>query len=276
MFGYVVTNSKILSEEDNKIYRAYYCGLCHALKEKYGQISRLTLNYDLTFLAIFLDAVYSLPKKEEYLGCTLHPFSKHLCYNNEIFSYCADMNIALIYYKLLDDWYDDKNIIALFSSEFFKKKIEEIKKKYPRQCSAIEENLKKLMKAEKENILIPDIPASHFGNLMGELFCLYEDKNSKLLKSFGFELGEFIYIIDAVCDIKKDIKQKKYNPLITTPRKDFEKILTLFLAECTDVYNKIEIKNNKAIIDNILYSGIWTKYELKKQRKEKKKERKND
>ncbi len=259
-----------MSEEDNKIYRAHYCGLCHALREKYGQISRLTLNYDLTFLSIFLNAVYDIPVEESVLGCMLHPFNKHTCYKNEIFSYCADMNIALTYYKLCDDWHDDKNITALFASNFFKKQIERIKKTYPRQCNAIEENLKKLMDAEKENILVPDIPAKYFGNLMGELFCLYEDKNYTLLKNFGFELGEFIYILDACNDIKKDIKHKKYNPLITTPRKDYKKILTLLLGECTDVYNKIEIKRNKTIIDNILYSGIWTKYELrnKKDKKE--------
>ncbi len=275
MFGYVVTNNKIMSEEENKIYRAYYCGLCHSLKENHGQISRLTLNYDLTFLALFLNAVYNIPLKEDNLGCTLHPFRKHLCYQNEIFSYCADMNIALTYYKLRDDWTDDKNIAALFASEFFKNKIKKIKEAYPRQCEKMEENLKKLMEAEKKNILIPDIPAGYFGNLMGELFCYKNDENAPLLRSFGFELGEFIYIADACNDIKKDIKHKHYNPMITTKRQDFKKILTLLLGECTDVYNKIDIKKNKTIIDNILYSGIWTKYELSNNRKKRRKQ-KND
>ncbi len=269
MFGYVVTNDKLLNEEEKKIYRAHYCGLCNKLKEKYGQLSRLTLNYDLTFLALFLNSVYDVGQNEEHKGCCLHPFSKHCCYNNEIFSYCADMNIALTYYKLKDDWIDDKNVFALFSSFFFKNKVGKIKKTYPRQCSAIEENLKKLLEAERKNILIPDIPAGFFGNIMSELFCLYEDENVPLLKSFGFELGEFIYIADACNDIKKDIKHKKYNPLITTPTKNFRNILTMLLGECTDVYKKIDIKKNKAIIDNILYSGIWTKYELNNKRRRK-------
>ncbi len=275
MFGYVTANNKILSEADKETYRAYYCGLCHALKKGSGQLSRLTLNYDLTFLAIFLNSVYDLPTDEHISGCILHPLNKHRFYSNEIFGYCADMNIALTYYKLKDDWNDDKNIISLMSSEFFKKKVLEIKEKYPRQCSAMEENLKKLAEAEKNNILIPDIPASYFGNLMGELFVYRDDDKKELLKSFGYELGEFIYISDACNDIKKDIKNKHYNPLITTDSKNFRNILTLLLGECTDVYTKMDIKNNKSIIDNILYSGIWTKYELKDKRR-KKKEIKND
>ena len=269
MFGYVTLNNKISNKEDKDIYQSYYCGLCHALKKNAGQLSRLTLNYDLTFLALFLNGVYDSNPEKKAAVCPVHPFKKYNYFENDIISYCADMNIMLVFYKMKDDWNDDKNIGAYISSKVFEKKLSEIKKKYPRQSEMTEKCLKKLSETEKKNILVPDIPASIFGDLMSELFVYKDDEKSELLRNFGFALGKFIYIIDACCDLKKDIKKKSYNPLIMTDRKNFRDILTLLLSDCTGIYQKLNINKNKSIIDNILYSGIWTKYELNKKRKEK-------
>ena len=37
MFGYVIANREIMTEEQIERYRAYYCGLCQELKEAYGE-----------------------------------------------------------------------------------------------------------------------------------------------------------------------------------------------------------------------------------------------
>ena len=58
MFGYVMANQDGLSAEAKERYHAAYCGLCHALGKRHGQKSRLTLTYDLAFLAVFLSALY--------------------------------------------------------------------------------------------------------------------------------------------------------------------------------------------------------------------------
>ena len=46
MFGYVTANEPELKVKDFQRYKAYYCGLCHILKEKYGHVGQLTLTYD--------------------------------------------------------------------------------------------------------------------------------------------------------------------------------------------------------------------------------------
>jgi len=58
MFGYVVANMEKLTDEEKQRYRAFYCGLCKTLGNRHGKISRITLNYDMAFLIIFLSALY--------------------------------------------------------------------------------------------------------------------------------------------------------------------------------------------------------------------------
>ena len=54
MLGYVNVAKKALSEEDYNVYKAYYCGVCKSIGERYGQIPRMALSYDAVFLAMVL------------------------------------------------------------------------------------------------------------------------------------------------------------------------------------------------------------------------------
>lgn len=56
MFGYVRPALDRLSQEQKDAYQSAYCGLCHALGRRHGWLTRLTLQYDFTFLAILLAA----------------------------------------------------------------------------------------------------------------------------------------------------------------------------------------------------------------------------
>ena len=50
MFGYVTTDNPNLYIKDLGLYKALYCGLCKSIGATCGQMARLTLTYDLTFL----------------------------------------------------------------------------------------------------------------------------------------------------------------------------------------------------------------------------------
>ncbi|MDU4739726.1 DUF5685 family protein, partial [Clostridium sp.] len=57
MFGYVTPLKAELKVKDFTKFRSYYCGLCFQLKNSAGNIPRMVLNYDMTFLAILLDSL---------------------------------------------------------------------------------------------------------------------------------------------------------------------------------------------------------------------------
>ena len=276
MFGYVIANKEALSEPQLMRYRAFYCGVCHALRSRFGEASRLTLTYDTAFLAMLLSSLYEPGTKESRSRCLPHPKTPQLWFENEFIAYAAEMNIALSYHNLLDDWQDDKNPFAKAGSSLLKKQYAAIAGRYPRQCSAIEAGLCALSKAEALSPVPADEAANAFGSLMGELFVYREDRWAETLITLGSALGRFIYMLDAYTDLDADRKKGRANPLIPYAEKaDFEQkltdILTLHLGECALAFEKLPLVEDADILRNILYSGVWTRYHLHRQRKEQRK-----
>ena len=214
MFGYVIANDNLLSDEERDTYKSYYCGLCRALSESFGARGRMTLTYDMTFLVLVLSSLYEPQEREGSERCIPHPLKKHPYKVSEISKYGAEMNLALAYLKLMDDWHDDKNIFRLFQAKLLKKHYNGVKEKYPRQCGVMEECIKELTEFENSGEPTPDIGANIFGRLMAEVFVYKEDRWANTLRNMGYSLGSFIYILDAVVDLDKDIKKHRFNPLI--------------------------------------------------------------
>ena len=123
MFGYVVINKKELKFREYDEYRGFYCGLCKSLSERYGISGQITLNYDMTFLAMLLTALYEEDIKAINERCIIHPFKKQLKYQNKYIDYAADMTIILSYFKCKDDVDDEGKISARAEKAFLEKKM---------------------------------------------------------------------------------------------------------------------------------------------------------
>ena len=174
------------------------------------------------------------------------------------------------YYNFLDDWEDDGKYTAKLLAGQFGKHLPEIAQRYPRQCRAIEDCIRQLSWLEKDGCGNPDEPASCFGILMGELLTYEEDLWAPTLRQMGFYLGRFIYLLDAALDYEKDEKKAKYNPYLAMgtgkdwPR--WEEYLLLTMGRCTDFFEKLPLVQDKPLLDNILYSGVWTNVRRKGQK----------
>jgi hypothetical protein len=281
MFGYVNIYKPELKMKDFYKYKAYYCGLCKKLKEKYGPLGQMTLTYDMTFLIILLTSLYESNTTKEQHRCMVHPVKKHDMLMNEITEYAVDMNIALTYHHFLDDWQDDKSVAGLTGAKILKKDYKKIYNKYPRQCQEIEAGLQRLQACEhkrEENI---DIVSRCFGEIMAELFLYQEDMWKENIRKLGFFLGKYIYIMDAYDDLEKDIKNNSYNPLKSLYEKDSyeeecKNILSMMMAECTSEFEKLPCVTDIDILRNILYEGVWTKYDSIQKERETKEGIKND
>ena len=260
MFGYVAANAKALEPDELKIYKGLYCGLCKVLKERHGNISRATLTYDMTFLILVLSSLYNPEDRVVEERCLMHPKEKHTAITNIFTDYAADMNIALVYNKLLDDWHDDKNIAAKTGAKFFKKKYLKIWDKYPRQCNVMEKCLNELAEVEAHGILNPDIPANIFGRLLEEIFIFTEDEYTPTLRAAAQGLGRFIYIMDAWDDLSDDIKKERYNPLTSINTDNIHSILMMLIADSSEAFLSLPFAKNVEIIKNVLYHGVWMRY----------------
>ncbi|MBQ4254013.1 MAG: hypothetical protein II712_04210 [Erysipelotrichaceae bacterium] len=256
MFGYLVCNEARLSDEQKQQYKKYYCGLCQQLKDDYA--SRKTLTYDLNFVHILLSSLDGCDETAGEFRCPLHPFRKQPYIHNRWTHYCAAMNNLLFYYKMLDDASDDHSARAARIAEKMKPQIEAIAREYPKQYEMTVKVLNDITEMEKHNVLNPDLLANAFGRLMGTLFL--ENREDSILFDFGYHLGRFIYLLDAVIDLKSDIRKQRYNPLIRVNSADFEEMLMMVMQQCAEEYERLPLHANKDILDNIIYSGIWAGY----------------
>lgn len=269
MFGYISVNMEEMKIRDYRRYHAFYCGICQDLKEYHGQTSRLSLTYDMTFLAVLLTGLYEDPVREEKYFCAPHPLRKHECYRNRMTAYAADMNVLITYFNLLDDWKDEKKTVSLLVAGTMKKDVRTLAGKYPRQAKAIRTYLKKLNLCEAERSNDLDRASGDTGRLFSELFVREEDMWSDSLRKIGFYLGKYIYLMDAYEDLKKDEKTGNYNPWTEMAKEaDYEQraeqILMYQVAACTHEFEKLPILEYVEILRNILYSGIWMKYDRMK------------
>ena len=268
MFGYVMANVKELTEQEKKRYNAVYCGICRQIRDRSSQMSRLGLSYDMAFLALLLMSLYEPEETGGDRACLLHPLKPRAWVDNEYVRYAADMNVALAYYNCTDDWQDERKLSAKVMAGVFGKSFEAISREYPRQCEAISRCITHLNQLEKENCGNADETANCFGVLMGELLVYREDLWAATLRKMGMALGRFIYLADAAVDYRRDRRKKKYNPFLAMetgedwPR--WENYLILAMGRCTEEFEKLPLVQDKGILDNILYSGIWCSFRGKK------------
>jgi hypothetical protein len=263
MFGYIAADIKALSKEESYRYSKFYCGLCHELKIRYGNIGRATLTYDMTFLSMLLSALYELDESCGSGRCIRHPIKQRSYVTTEATSYAAQMNVLLTYYQCMDDLADDHNLLAGKMGGRLEKYLPDIENANPRQYEVIANSLKRLEEMEKTGETNPDAPANCFGELMSSLFLWRKDEYTDTLRRMGAALGRFIYLLDAVNDFKADVKKERYNPLVAQSNTDFTPMLTLMIAECTAEFEKLPISRDRHILQNHLYSGAWQKYRVR-------------
>lgn len=268
MFGYLVADTATLTEEQIKRYKACYCGLCRSLEKRHGQFSRLTLNYDVTFLVLLLSSLYEPGETVGQGTCLRHIKTPQDWINSEICDYAADMNVALAYLKCLDDWEDDGNAAALMEAKCLKPAYAQVSRDYPRQCNAIREAMDRLHEIERQNLEAPDAAAACFGSLMAELFVYREDRWAPSLRSMAHALGRFIYLMDACMDLSSDTFHNRYNPLrryygLSDNEQRFRDILKMQLGECVFYFDKLPLVEDVGLMKNILCAGLWTQFDSK-------------
>ena len=235
----------------------------------------MTLNYDFVFLALVRYAIEPCSVKFKGRRCLAHPFTKRdNMERNAILDYCAGASAILNYQKLRDDLQDEKGakklrarLLQPFVSHSRKKAI----KKDPTLKELDEKvavKLEELGKIENSDQIGVDVPAACFGDILGEIMAHgYEGMNRRIAFELGRHVGAWIYVADALDDMRDDVKKGRYNPLLKLyggrlPTQEELSLIydatknKLFSAEAA--FDLIEINDLaiKDILENILYMGI--------------------
>ncbi|RCX19376.1 hypothetical protein DFR58_103121 [Anaerobacterium chartisolvens] len=293
MFGYVFPDKPELKVREYELFRAYYCGVCKSIARRHGHIPRLTLNYDSAFLALLLSSVSGSKLNVKNERCIVRPVNKrYVIKDSDTVDYASDINIMLAYYSLKDNWRDEKSVVSAAGAAMLRRAVGRLKRKYSEKCAVIEERLMELSELEKQRCASVDRAAEPFARLMEEITsyspACRSEEDSEILRRMGYNLGKWIYIIDAYDDIESDIKKNTYNPFLyqygyqgediqvfkSRIRDRAEFNLTYTLSQMSEAYELLEAKGgsremggaqNKSplpdIIENIIYMGMLKKTE---------------
>lgn len=271
MFGYIIVNKAEMKFKEFDVYHSFYCGICRDLKKKYGALGQLSLSYDMTFLAILLTSLYEPETVKGSCKCIAHPLESHETRNNIFTEYAADMNALFACYKCQDDWEDEKKFRRLIYGKMLEGRTGRLKALYAEKIKKINLLMQSFSEAEKDGGDI-DVLAGLFGRVMAELVTPREDEWAENLRTLGGFLGKFIYLCDAYEDIETDIKKGTFNPLKAKYQNpDFEEecktILMMMISECCREFEKLPVLDNAEILRNILYSGVWCRYETVREKR---------
>ena len=273
MYGYVSINRQALTDEEFARYRAYYCGLCRALKHRCGQLSRLTLSYDMTVLNLLLSALYEPDGTEGRERCAPHMVKPHDYVCDACADYAADMSVVLAWHKAADDWQDERRLDKLVMRRALASGYARVEARWPEKCRVIDEAVKENARLEKEGLKDIDAAANATGRIMAEVYAWKDDFWAEPLRRMGRALGRFIYLMDAYDDLPGDRRAGRPNPLTAmSERADYEAeirdILTLEMAEVGAQFERLPIVRDANLLRNIFYSGVWCRYAaLQKERK---------
>lgn len=277
MLGVMTIRKDELKFREFDRYQGFYCGLCRAIGRRCGGVCRMALSFEMTFAAMLLTALYETQTSEEKHRCAFHPVHRRLTLGNEAIDYCADLSAIVSYYDLLDGWEDERRVDRLAESRLLRSAALRAGEALPRQRQAVERYVAALHEVERRNEANLDAAANLTGELMAELMVMREDVYARDLREMGFYLGKFIYLCDSYEDIERDRKKGSYNPLLSRSEDpDFaancEQMLGDMMARATQAFERLPILQDAEIMRNILYSGVWLRFENATERRKAKKE----
>lgn len=268
MFGYIKIHKEELLVREYEAYKSVYCGLCKRMGKEYSFLSRFILSYDSTFYAMFLMSQNYKCTGFERKHCTCNPLKKcTFCKGGEeALSKASALSVILAYYKLVDDINDSgffKRTLIKIVKPIFSHWRKKALKNYPKIDILAKEMIFSQFDAEKNKDCCLDMAAEPTARLLSNLLSIEtEDKSLKIVyEQFGYHIGRWIYLIDAVDDLQEDIKKNNFNPFLLLDEKDrnnenYKIILSRCLAQAFNAYNLIEITDFKGILDNIILKGL--------------------
>ncbi len=283
MFGYIKVKKEELKIKDFEVYKAVYCSLCKKLGKSYGILSRLTLSYDFAFLSLLNISLKSGCVSFERKRCAFNPLKKcNYCKSSDELDMPSAAAMIMLYYKILDNIKDEKGLKKLgflILKPIFSGAHKKAAKKYPFIEETVAEYIEGQSLAESDDNCTLDSVCDPTAKALSKLLPLCSDNHSqkRVLERLGYCLGRYIYLMDAGCDIEKDIKSGSFNVLKKYVKEGNIKKDTVLktepqiyfcINEAAKAFELLEIKKFKPILGNIIYLGLEDVY-LKELKNEK-------
>ena len=270
MFGYVKACKPELKMKEYETYKAVYCSLCKKLGKSYGILSRFTLSYDFTFLALLnmsmRDGCDTFCQKR----CAFNPLKKcNYCKDDSGIDMPAAAAMIMLYYKILDNIADERGIKKVgywCLKPIFSRAHKKAAKQYPDIEGYVFDYITAQNTLEKAGCSSIDEAADPTAKVMEQILslCSEDQTQKRVLARLGYCLGRYIYLLDAAVDLPKDIQSGSYNVFKSKVDGDIKEYIKITVTpqlyfsvnEAARAFELLDIKKYKHILGNIIYLGL--------------------
>lgn len=277
MFGYINVNKDTLEKGQFGMWNTFLCGMCMSLKAEYGNRARLTAGWDINFYNLLFHAVTETPAKIEMAKCASSPIKKRsIMQRDYITDRLATANMLLIYFNAVDDAQDgDASFKKRAVLSTLKKPFEKARQNAPQLFDKLKTLYEKLLVAEKKNNGNVDEVCDYSAEMsvaVAEYVLQDQFKNNHYLRWLCYNLGKWVYLIDALDDLKKDFKTNSYNVLyawlgkpqkpdsfVKDNREELEFLFYSTLNKTAESFNDMQLKSYVCVLKNVIYDNMRKK-----------------
>lgn len=246
MFGYLGIDKKSADNGEKGLFGTFMCALCLSTKNLFGNLKRLSVSNDINLFNILFHSYSDIEVKVVSGKCVLSPFKdRPLILPDNITDKLACFNMILVCFNLADDVSDEKNVYKKIVLSSFKRSLNIAKERERGFYESVKNNYEKLQMLEKTGCVILD-ELCHPFSLISQSVSEYvlAEKNDVLMSELCYHLGKWVYLIDALDDLEKDIRRKAFNPL-----------LSAFGGKTEDP--KVFVRENKEVLEPVFYATLY-------------------
>ena len=268
MFGYVRPDTPYLYIKDQTLHQALYCGVCKGIGQSCGQLARFGLSYDVAFLSAVLHNLLGQDVKIEKQHCVTHCIRiKQMAEVDELTKQLGALNTELAYYKCIDDVSDGDKGGA--KKLVFSKGHKRAQKQYPELCAIVREYIQAQEKTERAATDSVDRAADASATMLARLSDYFlKERRTEDSYALFYDLGKWVYVIDALDDYDKDLKKNAYNPfrlaygaeskcaLIKENVTDLDFLFGTLFTDIRVRWERLSTYFNRDLVDNVLLRGI--------------------
>ena len=272
MFGYLDIDKGTLEEGQRGLWQTFMCGLCFSTKKLYGNFPRMFITNDVNFFNVLFHSVLGVDVEIEHSRCFSHPFKKRtVLQETDLTQKLACANVLLTYWNIYDDTVDGGSLSKKTALKAFTRAYNKAKKDFPELDGMLAVRYGELREMEKSGVDGIDRIAHAFAQLAEDFATLVLGEHAtEHVRTLCYNLGKWIYLIDALDDAKKDLKKKQYNPFVTHyGAKDFEELksqhdelqfeMFAVLNRVASAYNDLNLQKYNCILTNVLFDSIRNK-----------------
>lgn len=270
MFGFIRPVRPELRVREVDRFQQVYCGLCHAIRGRYGRFYTLFLSYDMTFYALVIGCGSTETPPPCGKRCDASPLRKKACAApDEFLERAADVSVLLTYHKLRDSLADEKGakrLLAKTLCRLGRKGYEQARARLPEADRRMVRALEDLQTLEQQNCDSMDRAADASARLTAAAVPQTGDARERILTQMFYHVGRWVYLLDACADVAEDLVSGNYNPVVrryglqapalSEIKQPLETTLERSLVDVCSAFDLLRPERDEGLLRNIIFLGM--------------------